>query len=185
MTYTNNLIALKSKPLFLHASILDEAHSYLHYKMSGLLKFTGDLTYTNNLANYFWVVSNQFLLDGYEIFMATTKIAHCIIVDRVGLFHLIFGQEKSKLDWSLYDTESKGKNYVAEAICGIIARLLLFIGTPKYYFEYCTNASVAVAKGLSATFDPENTQITNASDEKIAGKDVFFNFWRHHKGTLT
>ncbi|MFQ3183502.1 MAG: hypothetical protein ACI9RO_001350 [Alteromonas macleodii] len=143
------------------------------------------MAHTNNLSNYFWVIANQFLLYGYVIFMATTKIANCIIVDGFSPFHSIFCKEKSKLDRSLYDIERKEKSCLAEEICRIIARAPSFIGTSEYYYEYCINASVAVAKGLSSTFDQENTQITNALDDKIASEEVFFNFWRDHKGTLT
>ena len=187
MTLTTNIFALKSKQLFLSAPILGEAHSFIHYKITKLLKFTHSIIFTNRLTDYFRLIAGHFLIGGYKIFIATTKSAPDVIIHGHSLFHPIVGQGKSKFYWSIHHTDPEAKSYVTKTVNLINSRAWPFIdvGNAKSYFDDCNDASAAVAKRPSATFDQETTQITNAPGQKLIGEDVYFNVWRHRKGAQT
>jgi len=179
---------LETERLILRAQRMEDAAYYIDYKATERTEFNGGPINRDKAAFAFNAIAGQWILRGYGLFMATTKIDPDTTIGGFGIFHHMF-QDEPEFGWTIYDGANEGKGYATEAMRTIIpwAWDVMGVDTAQSHIDDGNDASVKVARFLSAQFDAKQTKIANAQGGEFYDEEdsTIVNIWRHRKGALT
>jgi len=176
---------LETDRLILRAPQLTDAESYIAFKASERSRFTEGPIDRTRAARNFFSIAGQWVLRGYGLFMALRKDGPNTPIGGFGIFHTL-DQEEPEFGWTLYSADHEGQGFVTEAMRTVIpwAWTVLGTDTAQSHIDVGNDASVAVAKALGATFDPDTTMKANGPGGVFDDNGAFVNIWRHQKGAL-
>jgi len=182
---TCQIPVIETERLVLRAPRLSDVDAYVGFKTSDRTEFTGGKASRKDAARSFFAISGQWLLRGYGLFMAARKDDLETAIGGFGIFHPLH-QEEPEFGWTLYDAQYEGQGYVTEAMRSIIpwAWDAMGVDTAQSHIDIGNEPSVAVARALGATFDPETTKKANGPGGEFDDDGPFVNIYRHYKGAL-
>jgi RimJ/RimL family protein N-acetyltransferase len=172
--------------LVLRAPRVTDQPVYAAFKSSARSRFTGGPLDAATARRNFAAVAGEWVMRGYGLFTGALKSDPDTAIGGFGIFHPL-GQKEPEFGWSLWDERYEGQGYVTEAMRATIpwAWSVIGVDTAQSHIDEGNAGSVAVARALGATFDPETTRIENAQGgEHFNTAGRICNIWRHRKGAL-